>query len=98
MEKQTAVEWLFLMLNNPNNDQVFAKKLLDKAKEMEKEQQGYNEEERMYSEEDMKESYFTAIKSTGEGWNGEYAGGNHPKIEKKFKEGFEIFIEQYKNK
>ena len=38
MEKQTAVEWLFLMLNNPNNDQVFAKKLLDKAKEMEKEQ------------------------------------------------------------
>ena len=98
MEKQTAVEWLFLMLNNPNNDQVFAKKLLDKAKEMEKEQQGYNEEERMYSEEDMKESYFTAIKSTGEGWNGEYAGGNHPNIEKKFKEGFEIFIEQYKNK
>ena len=86
------------MLNNPNNDQVFAKKLLDKAKEMEKEQQGYNEEERMYSEEDMKESYFTAIKSTGEGWNGEYAGGNHPNIEKKFKEGFEIFIEQYKNK
>lgn len=98
MEKQTAVEWLFLMLNNPNNDQVFAKKLLDKAKEMEKEQQGYNEEERMYSEEDMKESYFTAIKSTREGWNGEYAGGNHPNIEKKFKEGFEIFIEQYKNK
>jgi len=98
MEKQTAVEWLFLMLNNPNNNQVFAKKLLDKAKEMEKEQQGYNEEERMYSEEDMKEAYFTAIKSTGEGWNGEYAGGNHPNIEKKFKEGFEIFIEQYKNK
>ena len=98
MEKQTAVEWLFLMLNNPNNDQVFAKKLLDKAKEMEKEQQGYNEEERMYSEEDMKESYFTAIKSTGEGWKGEYAGGNHPNIEKKFKEGFEIFIEQYKKK
>ena len=39
MEKQrTAVDWLFQMLNNPNNDQVFAKKLLDKAKEMEKEQ------------------------------------------------------------
>ena len=36
--KQTAVEWLFLMLNNPNKDQEFAKKLLDKAKEMEKEQ------------------------------------------------------------
>ena len=98
MEKQTAVEWLFLMLNNPNNDQVFTKKLLDKAKEMEKEQQGYNDEERMYSEEDMREAYFTAIKSTGEGWNGEYAGGNHPNIEKTFKEGFEIFIEQYKKK
>ena len=34
----TAVEWLFLMLNNPNRNQDFANKLLDKAKEMEKEQ------------------------------------------------------------
>ena len=39
MEKQqTAVEWLFEMLNNPKSDQVFAKKLLDKAKEMEEKQ------------------------------------------------------------
>jgi hypothetical protein len=38
MNKQTAVEWLFEMLNNPKRDQVFAKKLLNKAKEMEKEQ------------------------------------------------------------
>jgi Leu/Phe-tRNA-protein transferase len=36
--KLTAVEWLFLMINNPNKDQKFANKLLDKAKEMEKEQ------------------------------------------------------------
>jgi hypothetical protein len=36
--KQTAVEWLFLMLNNPNQDQEFANKLLLKAKEMEKQQ------------------------------------------------------------
>jgi hypothetical protein len=36
--KQTAVEWLFLMLNNPNRDQEFANKLLDKAKEIEREQ------------------------------------------------------------
>jgi Tfp pilus assembly protein PilF len=36
--KQTAVEWLFLMLNNPNRNQDFANKLLEKAKEMEKEQ------------------------------------------------------------
>jgi len=36
--KQTAVEWLFLMINNPNKDQKFANKLLDKAKEMEKQQ------------------------------------------------------------
>lgn len=35
--KQTAVEWLFLMLNNPNSNQEFANKLLEKAKEMEKE-------------------------------------------------------------
>ena len=39
MEKQqTAVEWLFLMMNNPNKDQEFANKLYDKAKEMEQEQ------------------------------------------------------------
>lgn len=36
--KQTAVEWLFLMLNNPNRNQEFANKLLEKAKEIEKEQ------------------------------------------------------------
>jgi len=54
--------------------------------------------ERKYSEEDMREAYFTAIRSTGEGWNGEYANGNCPNIEKTFNDGFEIFIEQYKNK
>ena len=36
--KQTALEWLFLMLNNPNRNQDFANKLLEKAIEMEKEQ------------------------------------------------------------
>ena len=49
--EQTAVEWLFLMLNNPNKDKKFANKLLDKAKELEKQQiidahlnaQGYND-------------------------------------------------------
>jgi hypothetical protein len=34
----TAVEWLFLMLDNPNKDQEFAHKLLNKALELEKEQ------------------------------------------------------------
>lgn len=34
----TAVEWLFLMLNNPNRNQDFANKLLEQAKEMEKQQ------------------------------------------------------------
>jgi hypothetical protein len=34
----TAVEWLFLMLNNPNRDQEFANKILEGAKEMEKKQ------------------------------------------------------------
>jgi len=36
--KETAIDWLFLMLNNPNRDQEFSKKLLDKAKQIEKEQ------------------------------------------------------------
>ena len=55
-------------------------------------------EERMYSEEDLKEAYFSAIKSTGEGWNGEYANGNNPNIEEKFTEGFEEWFETFKNK
>ena len=38
MSKQTAVEWLFEMLNNPKSDQVFSKNLLNKAKEIEREQ------------------------------------------------------------
>ena len=37
-KQQTGVEWLFTMLNNPNRNQEFANKLLQKAKEMEKEQ------------------------------------------------------------
>jgi hypothetical protein len=52
----------------------------------------------IYSEADMREAYFTAIESTGEGWNGEYAGRNHPNIEETFNDGFKIFIEQHKNK
>jgi hypothetical protein len=57
-----------------------------------------NQEPNKYSEEDMREAYLTAIRSTGEGWNGEYANGNCPNIEKTFNDGFEIFIEQYKTK
>jgi hypothetical protein len=52
--------------------------------------------ERMYSEEDIRESYFSAIKITGEGWNGEYAGGNSPNIEDKFSEEFKEWFEQFK--
>jgi len=54
--------------------------------------------EQMYSEEDMREAYFTAINSTAEGWNGEHAGNGSLSIEKVFNEGYEMFIEQYKNK
>jgi fumarate hydratase class II len=36
MKEQTAVELLFLMLNNLNKDQEFSKKLLDKVKKIEK--------------------------------------------------------------
>ena len=54
--------------------------------------------ERMYSDEDLKEAYFSAIKSTGEGWNGEYANGNDPDIKKEFTEGFEEWFEEFKKK
>ena len=55
-------------------------------------------QERIYSEADMREAYFTAIRSTGEGWNGEHAGNGSLSIEKTFNDGYEIFIEQYKKK
>ena len=55
-------------------------------------------QERMYSEEDLKEAYFSAIESTGEGWNGEYAKGNSPDIEEIFGEGFIEWFEQFKKK
>jgi hypothetical protein len=38
MNNKTAVEWLFDMINNPNDNQVMAFKLLAKAKEIEREQ------------------------------------------------------------
>ena len=56
------------------------------------------QQERSYSEGDLREAYFSAIKSTGEGWNGEYANGNNPNIEEKFTEGFEEWFEQFKKK
>lgn len=59
MSKQTAVEWLFEMLNNPKSDQEFAKKLLDKAKEMEKEQiiEAWEDGENSFSSRNAKRYY-----------------------------------------
>jgi hypothetical protein len=54
--------------------------------------------ERMYSEEDLREAYFSAIKSTGDGWNGEYADGNDPDIKEIFTRGFDKWFENYKKK
>jgi hypothetical protein len=56
------------------------------------------QEQMMYSEEDLKEAYFSAISSTGEGWNAEYANGNNPNIEEKFSKGFAQWFEQFKKK
>jgi hypothetical protein len=54
--------------------------------------------ERMHSEEDLKEAYFSAISSTGEGWNAEYANGNNPNIEEEFSKGFAQWLKQFKKK
>ena len=54
------------------------------------------QQERLYSEEDLREAYFSAIKSTGEGRNGEYTGGNDPNIEEAFKEEFENWFKHKK--
>ena len=36
--KRTAIDWLFLMINNPNDNQELALKCFKKAKEMHKEE------------------------------------------------------------
>jgi hypothetical protein len=84
------------------------KETIEEAAEKYWAKQPYNEDafiegakwqaDRMYSEEDIREAYFSAIKITGEGWNGEYAEGNNPNIEDKFSEGFKEWFEQFKKK
>lgn len=37
-ETKTSIDWLFLMLNNPNRNQEFSQKLYKKAKELETQQ------------------------------------------------------------
>jgi hypothetical protein len=49
-------------------------------------------------EEDLKTAYFSGIKTTGEGWNGEYANGNNPSIEKEFQKEFQEWLKQFKKK
>jgi hypothetical protein len=44
----------------------------------------------------LRNAYFSAIKSTGEGWNGEYADGNSPNVDEKFEEGFNEWFENFK--
>ena len=56
--KQTAVQWLFLMLNNPNRDQEFANKLFQKALEMEKEQMIDAYQANSWGEPDGAEQYY----------------------------------------
>jgi hypothetical protein len=51
-----------------------------------------------YSDEDLRTAYFSGIKTTGEGWNGEYANGNSPNVEETFEEGFQEWLKQFKNK
>ena len=55
-------------------------------------------QERSYSEEDLRTAYFSGIKTTGEGWNGEYANGNNPSIEEEFQEGFQEWLRHFKKK
>jgi hypothetical protein len=56
------------------------------------------QENNKYNDEDLKTAYFSGIKTTGEGWNGEYADGNHPNVEETFEEKFQEWFEKYKKK
>jgi hypothetical protein len=78
-KKQSAVEWLALYIKGITT--LNCDEVIDQAKAMEKEQ--------------IIDAYFSAIKSTGEGWNGEYAQGNSPNIEETFQEEFNKWFEQY---
>lgn len=53
---------------------------------------------KILDEQVLRDAYFSGIKTTGEGWNGEYANGNHPNIEETFKEGFQEWLKKFKNK
>ena len=55
------------------------------------------QQERSYSEEDIKTVFFSAIKVTGEGWNGEYANGNNPNVESIFNSDYIECLKQFKN-
>jgi hypothetical protein len=83
-KKTTAVEWLQGEIEKfIDMGNTFTNEF-EKAKAMEKEQ--------------IMDAYFSAIKITGEGWNGEYAQGNSPNIEENFMEDFNKWFEQFKNK
>lgn len=56
------------------------------------------QQERSYSEEDIRKAYFEGVKSTGEGWNAEYANYNDPNVEEVWKQEFKDWFEQFKKK
>jgi hypothetical protein len=57
----------------------------------------WQQDKNKYSDEDLRTAYFSGIKTTGEGWNGEYANGNNPSIEEEFQEEFQEWLKQFKN-
>jgi len=83
MEKQTAVQCLIDQIRFSSKGTFYAMKksgFFEEAEEMEKQQ--------------IMETYFAAIKSTGEGWNGEYAGTNHFSIEETFNGDFQNYYNE----
>ena len=53
---------------------------------------------RMYTEADIQKAFFAGIAVTGEGWNGEYANGNAPEIEKEFLSQFKEWFKTLNTK
>ena len=47
-------------------------------------------------EKELRNAYFSAIKVTGEGYNGEYFRGNYPNIEECFKESYIEWLNEFK--
>ena len=82
MTKQSSIEWLIQCMS------------IHLTHEQKMQFEGLFQQAHIMHKQEIEDAFFGGIKSTGEGWNGEYANGNNPNVETVFKRDYE----QYYNK